>query len=86
MIFQLPEGTRLSEREEARNRLLQAQDKKVTIRRTFPRIFRERAASKLPRENRRLESRLSCPLQRNAGPYGVAVGCAADAGEEAGDA
>jgi hypothetical protein len=31
MIFQLPEGTRLSERVEARNRLLQAYDEEVTI-------------------------------------------------------
>jgi hypothetical protein len=37
MIFQLPEGTRLSERVEARNRLLQAYGKEVTIRRTLPR-------------------------------------------------
>jgi hypothetical protein len=42
MIFQLPEGTRLSERVEARNRLLQAYDEEVTILRTFPRTFLER--------------------------------------------
>ena len=85
MIFQLPEGTRLSERVEARNRLLQTYDEEVTILRTFPRTFLERRLSKLPTENRRLESRPSCLLQRNA-PYGVAVGCAAGAGEEPGDA
>jgi hypothetical protein len=37
MIFQLPEGTRLSERVEARSRLLQVYDEEVTIRRTLSR-------------------------------------------------
>jgi hypothetical protein len=40
MIFQLPEGTRLSERVEARNRLLQAYGEEVTIRRTLSRTSR----------------------------------------------
>ncbi len=40
MMFQLPEGTRLSERVEARNRLLQTYDEEVTIRRTLPRASR----------------------------------------------
>jgi hypothetical protein len=39
-MFQLPEGTRLSERVEARNRLLQTYDKEVTIRRTLSRASR----------------------------------------------
>jgi hypothetical protein len=39
MIFQLPEGTRLSERVEARNRLLQAYDEEVTIQRTLSRTL-----------------------------------------------
>jgi hypothetical protein len=96
MIFQLPEGTRLSERVEARNRLLQAYDEEVTIRRTFIANRRGAAASKLPRENRPLPpsprlrrakgqpSFLSASAKRR--PYGVAVGCAVGAGEEAGDA
>ena len=40
MIFQLPEGTGLNERVEARNRLLQAYDEEVTIRRTLSRASR----------------------------------------------
>jgi hypothetical protein len=86
MIFQLPEGTRLSERVEARNRLLQAYDEEVTILRTFPRTFRERRLPNCRGKIRRLDSRLSCLRQRNAGLYGFAVGCAAGAGEEAGEA
>jgi hypothetical protein len=78
MIFQLPEGTRLSERVEARNRLLQAYDEEVTILRTFPRTFLER---RLPNCRGKIDdcrlrqgygepsdSRLSCRPQRNAGP------------------
>jgi hypothetical protein len=75
MIFQLPEGTRLSERVEARNRLLQAYDEEVTIRRTLSRTLKERRSS-------RFILFASAKRQR----YGVAVGCAAGAGEEAGDA
>ena len=77
MIFQLPEGTRLSERVEARNRLLQAYDEEVTILRTLSRTFGERwlpnCRGKI--DYRRLrqgygeprDSRLSCRLQRSAG-------------------
>jgi len=67
MIFQVPEGTRLSERVEARNRLLQAYDEEVTIRRTLPRTFKERRLLSRRGKTRRLDSRLSCPPQRNAG-------------------
>ncbi len=86
MIFQVPEGTRLSERVEARNRLLQAYDEEVTIQRTLPRTFKERRLLKPPRENKTTgqPSFLSASAKRR--PYGVAVGCAAGAGEEAGDA
>jgi hypothetical protein len=86
MIFQLPEGTRLSERVEARDRLLQAYDEEVTIRRTLPRTFKERATSQAAEEN--LDSWLAVFLSASARRrhYGVAVGCAAGAGEEAGDA
>src|SRR5882672_8487344 len=86
MIFQLPEGTRLSERVEARNRLLQAYDEEVTIRRTFPRTLRERRFPNCRGKIGRLGSRLSCLASAKRRPYGVAVGCAAGAGEEAGDA
>lgn len=46
--------------------MLQAQDKKVTIRRTFPRTFLERRLPNCRGKIRRLESRPSCPLERTA--------------------
>ena len=52
---------------EARNRLLQAYDEEVTILRTFPRTFLERPLPNRRGKIRRLESRLSCQLQRKAG-------------------
>ena len=68
MIFQLPEGTRLSEQVEARNRLLQVYDEEVTIRRTLPPSLKARQVSSRRGEKiRRLISRLSCPIQLNAG-------------------
>jgi len=86
MIFQLPEGTRLSERVEARNRLLQAYGEEVTIRRTLSRTLEVAAAFKSPSENKAAgqPSFLFASAKRQR--YGVAVGCAACAGEEAGDA
>jgi hypothetical protein len=63
MIFQLSEGTRLSERVEARNRLLQAYDEEVTIQRTLSRTLRERRFPSCRGKMRRLDSRPSCPLQ-----------------------
>ncbi len=53
--------------EQARNRLLQAHDEEVTIRRTFPRTRQERRFPNCRGKIGRLGSRLSCPLQRNAG-------------------
>ena len=66
VIFQLPEGTRLSERVEARNRLLQPYDEEVTIRRTLSRALRSSGFQGCRGKTRRLDSRLSCRLQRNA--------------------
>jgi hypothetical protein len=85
MIFQVPEGTRLSERVEARSRLLQTYDEEVTIRRTLPRASRS-SGFQAAEENKTTgqPSFLSASAKRR--PYGVAVGCAAGAGEEAGDA
>ena len=66
-IFQLPEGTRLSEHVEARNRLLQVYDEEVTIRRTLPPSLKARKFQAVEERIRRLSSRLSCPIQLNAG-------------------
>jgi|SRR6266487_2387732 len=52
--------------EQARSRLLQAYGEEVTIRRTLPRNFGERRFSNRRVKIRRLGSRLSCALQRNA--------------------
>jgi hypothetical protein len=88
MMFQSPEGTRLSERVEARNRLLQAYDEEVTIRRTLPQASRtggfQAAEEKTRGKTTGQPSFLPASAKRR--PYGVAVGCAAGAGEEAGDA
>jgi hypothetical protein len=59
MIFPLPEGTRLSERVEARSRLLQAYDEEVTIRRTLPRASKSGGFQVAEKKLRRLGSRLS---------------------------
>jgi hypothetical protein len=67
MMFQLPEGTRLSERVNARNRLLQAYDEEVTIGRTLPRISKSGGFEAAEKKLRRLDSRPSRPCQRNAG-------------------
>jgi hypothetical protein len=53
---------------EDEDRLLQAYDEEVTIRRTLPQTLQGVAASRPPRKKmRRLNSRLSYALQRNAG-------------------
>ena len=53
---------------EARNRLLQVYDEEVTIRRTLPPSLKARQGpSRRGERIRRLSSRLSCPIQRNAG-------------------
>ena len=70
--------------EETRDGLLQAYDEEVTIRRTLPRTFRERRFSSHRGEIRRMGGRLLFASAKRR-PYGVAVGCAAGAGEEAGD-
>ena len=67
MIFSCLRVTRLSERVEARNRLLQPYDEEVTIRRTLSQASRVGAPNARRGKIRRLESRLSCQLQRKAG-------------------
>jgi hypothetical protein len=72
--------------EEARNRLLQAYDEEVTI----PRTLSQRsgtAAFKPPKKNHKTAGQppYSCASAKRRA-YGVAVGCVAGAGEDAGDA
>jgi hypothetical protein len=52
---------------EAKNRLLQAYDEEVTIRRTLPPASRSGGFQVAEKKLRRPGSRLSCPRQRNAG-------------------
>jgi hypothetical protein len=70
--------------EEARNRLLQAYGEKVTIRRTLPRTSRNGG---LQAAEEKYDDWTAGFLVRfsERQPYGVAIGCAAGAGEEAGD-